>query len=83
MKLPGILITTRRSMATMLFVAVYFGCYRALVTPVIYQESPTNREQVAESYRCSTRLCTIIFTPANWLDRVLRPGYWAKPACVY
>jgi hypothetical protein len=83
MRLAGVRITTRRLMAAMLLIAVYFASYRALVTPSIYQESQRYRDQVGESYRCAPRLCTIIFAPANRLDRTLRPGYWAKPACVW
>jgi len=70
-------------MVAIAVLAVYLAGYRALVLPNIYEGSGRHPDQVAESYRCSSRLCLVVFAPANRLDRALRPRYWARPACVW
>jgi hypothetical protein len=84
MRLPGIVKpTVLRSMVAIAVLAVYLASYRALVLPVIYLGSEGHPDQVEASYRYAPRLCTVLFAPANRLDRALRPRYWARPACVW
>jgi hypothetical protein len=83
MRLPCVRITVHRWMVAIAALAVYLAAYRALVLPNIYNSSETYPDQVAEFYRCSPKFCTVVFAPANRLDRTLRPRYWARPACVW
>jgi hypothetical protein len=83
MRPPDIRITVRRRMVAMVVFAVYLAIYRALVLASILQKSQWHPDQVGESYRYSPRFCTVVFAPANLLDRSIRPRYCSKPACVW
>ncbi len=83
MRRPGLRITMRGSMLAIAVLAVYLAGYRALVRPDVFQESPSHPGQVTEFYPDAPRFCEVVFAPANWIDRALRPRYWARPGCVW
>jgi hypothetical protein len=63
--------------------ALYLASYRDLVATNIFEDSAGHPDQVAETYRCFPHLCCLVFAPANQLDRLVRPRYWAKPASIW
>lgn len=83
MRTPGVRITTGRLMVAVAVIAVYLACYQALVYRDIRADSDRYPAQVQEVYGHAHRVCVYLFAPANWLDRAIRPRYWATPASVY
>ena len=83
MKLPGFQITVRRLMVAMVFVALYLATYRALVYRDLFHGSTRHQAQVVECYSYVPWICTVLFDPANRLDRAIRPKYWSTPSSVF
>ena len=70
--------------AIVLALVIYAGSYTALLDP---SESPianispmTMRRHPA--YRAGGDFAEAVFRPAAWVDRQLRPGYWADRVVV-
>ena len=80
---PRVRLRLRGLMVMTATLAVYFWSYRTLVNRDLFHNSPVDRAQVEAQYPGPYRLGAIVFAPANQLDRLIRPHYWASPACVY
>ena len=83
MKPPGFRITVRRLIVAIVFVALYLAIYRALVFRDLFHGSTRHQAQVVECYSHVPRLCSVLFEPANQLDRAIRPSYWSTPSSVF
>lgn len=83
MRLPRLRFTTGRLLVAVAMIAVYLASYHALVYRDIRANSDRYPAQAQEMYGHAPRFCDYLFAPADWLDRALRPRYWATPACVY
>ena len=83
MKPPRLRITAQRLMVAMVFVAFDLATYRALVYRNLFHGSTRHPAQVVECYSYLPRLCTVVFDPANRLDRAIRPFYWSSPSSAY
>jgi hypothetical protein len=83
MKPPDFRITVRRLMIAMVFVAFYLATYRALVYRDLFHGSTRHQSQVVECYSYLPRSCSVLFEPANRLDRAIRPSYWSTPSSVF
>jgi hypothetical protein len=63
----------------LVLLALYAVCYLTLVQRWVSWSSG----RTEACYRLGDPFCQVWLAPAHWLDRWLRPGYWAPPTCVY
>jgi hypothetical protein len=63
--------------AITLLVVIYFAAYYALVTRSLRDISWWPRPVGKAHYRVGGKAASVAFGPAHYLDRKLRPGYWA------
>lgn len=82
MKLLSLRITVRRLMIAIVFVAFYLAIYRALVYRDLFHSSTRHQNQCVELYSHVSRFCSVLFDPANRLDRAIRPSFWSTPSSV-
>jgi hypothetical protein len=54
----------------------YVGSYIVLLSPM---PSPWEGEPNDAAYRAGGNAAETVFVPLEWIDRRVRPGYWADP----
>jgi hypothetical protein len=83
MKPPDFRMTLPRLMLAIVFVAFYLAIYRALVYRDLFHGSTRHQNECVELYSHVHGFCSVLFDPANRLDRAIRPSYWSTPSSVF
>jgi len=71
---------TQTLVLALVLVVAYLSSYLTLVGKDDYYYSERFPYQSVERYSCCDSLARDIFAPLNRVDRLVRPGYWTRPA---